>query len=133
MKYFSFKYGVDFFHKIIQKIASKKPQIEDFIYINSKKINFLSFFLTFITIFFFTSFVNAVAIFAFHMFFAGVLSSSFYEKTGVEYLQFERYRDDIQYIIRKRDILFSISCALCGIFLTIFFSNINIIDFTMSL
>jgi len=114
----------------IQKFI-KKERIFDFIFFNSIKINIITIIFVFISLWISTNFLNAFSIFAFHMLFSGIISSVAFEKIGLSYIQFERYRDDIDVIKEKRSVVLTLSIIVSGVFLYMVFKNINIYDYIL--
>ena len=103
-----------------------KERFFDFLYTNSNKINVGMFIGNFLIIFFKTSFFNSFATIAFQLFFTGMLSNTLFRKYGLEFIQFERYRDDIGVVQERRTVLFTISLAASTVLCLVIFLAIDI-------
>ncbi|QED23163.1 hypothetical protein Deia_00359 [Candidatus Deianiraea vastatrix] len=75
------------------------------------------------------SIFNAIFMLAFHMLFAGFFAHFLYQKNNLSYIQFERYRDDIDVVKGKRNLISVISVFIFSLFILIFCRNINICDY----
>ncbi len=75
-----------------------------------------------------TSVPNAITFFALQLLFSGIIARVIFEKLGIQYVQFDKYRKDIEKVARQRQLIITLCLVATGVLLCIILSNYDIVQ-----